>query len=101
MFNFLNNLTYTETIFLIIGFTGQFLFASRFIYQWIYSERIGRSEIPLIFWYLSIFGGIGLLTYAIYRQDPVIITGQSFGIFIYIRNLILIYKKKNNKKHNI
>jgi len=96
MFNFLNNLTYTETIFLIIGFTGQFLFASRFIYQWIYSERIGRSEIPLIFWYLSIFGGIGLLTYAIYRQDPVIITGQSFGIFIYIRNLILIYKKKND-----
>ena len=96
MFNFLNNLTYTETIFLIIGFTGQFLFASRFIYQWIYSERIGRSEIPIIFWYLSIFGGIGLLTYAIYRQDPVIITGQSFGIFIYIRNLILIYKKKND-----
>ncbi len=94
MINFLANLSSTEATFLAIGFLGQFLFASRFIYQWIYSERIGRSEIPIVFWYLSIFGGIGLLIYAIYRQDPVIITGQSFGIFIYLRNLVLIYKKK-------
>ena len=94
MINFFANLSSTEAMFLAIGFFGQFLFASRFIYQWIYSERIGRSEIPIIFWYLSIFGGFGLLIYAIYRQDPVIITGQSFGIFIYLRNLVLIYKKK-------
>ena len=52
------------------------------------------------FWYLSIFGGIGLLTYAIFRKDPVIILGQSFGIFIYLRNLILIYNKKNEKIKN-
>ena len=51
------------------------------------------SSIPVIFWYLSIFGGLGLLTYAIFRKDPVIISGQLFGIFIYLRNLILIYKK--------
>ena len=96
MFNYLDNLTNIEIIFLVIGFTGQGLFASRFIFQWIYSEKKGESSIPLIFWYLSIFGGIGLLTYAIFRQDPVIIVGQSFGIFIYLRNLILIYNK--NKK---
>ena len=96
MFNYLENLTTIEIIFLVIGFTGQGLFASRFIFQWIYSQKKGESSIPLIFWYLSIFGGIGLLTYAIFRQDPVIIVGQSFGIFIYLRNLILIYNK--NKK---
>ena len=96
MIDFLFNLTKIEIIFLIIGFFGQGLFASRFIVQWIYSEKKGESHIPLIFWYLSIFGGIGLLTYAIFRQDPVIIVGQSFGIFIYLRNLILIYNK--NKK---
>ena len=96
MFNYLENLTTIEIIFLVIGFTGQGLFASRFIFQWIYSEKKGESSIPVIFWYLSIFGGIGLLTYAIFRQDPVIIVGQSFGIFIYLRNLILIYNK--NKK---
>ena len=93
-FNSLNNL---EIIFLIIGFFGQGLFASRFIVQWIFSEKKGESYIPLIFWYLSIFGGIGLLVYAISRKDPVIIMGQSFGIFIYLRNLYLIYKKRNEK----
>ena len=94
MINYLISLNKYELIFLLIGFVGQGLFASRFIVQWIYSEKRGSSEIPVIFWYLSIFGGIGLLTYAIFRKDPVIILGQSFGIFIYLRNLILIYKNK-------
>ena len=89
------NLSSTEILFLCIGFVGQGIFASRFIVQWIYSEKKGESTIPIIFWYLSIFGGFGLLTYAIFRQDPVIILGQSFGIIIYLRNLILIYKKNN------
>ena len=94
MINYFNSLTQTEIIFLFIGFTGQALFASRFIFQWLYSERLGRSAIPIIFWYLSIFGGIGLLIYAIFRKDPVIITGQLFGILIYLRNLFLIYRSK-------
>ncbi len=95
MFNFFTNLSTLEIFFLLIGFLGQALFASRFIIQWIHSEKIGESAIPIIFWYLSIFGGLGLLVYAISRKDPVIITGQTFGILIYIRNLILIYRKKN------
>ena len=101
MFNFFLNLSDKEIFFLVIGFIGQGLFASRFIFQWIYSEKKGESSIPLIFWYLSIFGGFGLLTYAIFRKDPVIIVGQIFGILIYSRNLILIYNKKskiNNKE---
>ena len=97
MLNYLTSLSNVELFFLIIGFVGQGLFASRFIVQWIYSEKIGQSTIPIVFWYLSIFGGLGLLIYAIFRKDPVIITGQLFGILIYTRNLILIYKKKNNK----
>ena len=97
MINYLNSLTNIEIFFLCIGFLGQGVFASRFIVQWIYSEKKGESSIPVVFWYLSIFGGIGLLTYAIFRKDPVIILGQSFGIFIYLRNLILIYKKKKKK----
>ena len=94
MFNYFLNLTSYELIFLIIGFLGQGLFASRFIVQWIYSEKKGESVIPIIFWYLSIVGGICLLIYAIFRKDPVIILGQSFGILVYTRNLILIYRKK-------
>ena len=97
MFNYFTNLTSYELIFLIIGFLGQGLFASRFIVQWIYSEKEGKSTIPVVFWYLSIMGGIGLLIYAISRKDPVIILGQSFGIFIYLRNLILIYRNTDEK----
>ena len=89
------NLSTIEIVFLIIGFLGQAIFASRFIVQWILSEKKGQSYIPVVFWYLSIFGGSALLIYAIFRKDPVIIIGQMFGIFIYLRNLILIYKKKS------
>ncbi|MFB0525952.1 MAG: lipid-A-disaccharide synthase N-terminal domain-containing protein [bacterium] len=38
--------------------------------------------------------GFLLLTYAIHRKDPVFILGQSVGSFIYLRNIILIYRKK-------
>ena len=99
MSSFFNSLSNLEIVFLVIGFAGQGIFASRFVIQWIHSEKKGESSIPIIFWYLSIFGGLGLLAYAIFRKDPVIITGQLFGILIYTRNLILIYKKKNNEKN--
>lgn len=90
---YISNLSNLEILFLAIGFLGQGLFASRFIFQWIYSEKKGKSAIPIQFWYLSIFGGIGLLIYAISRKDPVIILGQLFGILIYARNLYLIYRR--------
>tara|TARA_Y100000996_G_C22412703_1_gene597938 strand:+ start:482 stop:760 length:279 start_codon:yes stop_codon:yes gene_type:complete len=85
-------------IWLIVGFIGQGLFASRFWFQWIASERQKKSIIPVVFWYLSIAGGLILLTYAIYRQDPVFIVGQSTGLLIYSRNLYFIYRerKKNS-----
>ena len=72
------------------GLFSQLLFASRFIVQWIVSEFKKESTIPVSFWYLSIFGSIGLLAYSIYRKDPVFIIGQTFGIVIYFRNLMLI-----------
>ena len=86
----------SNTFWLVVGFLGQGIFASRFIVQWIYSEKKGYSAIPVVFWYLSILGGFSLLIYAISRKDPVIITGQAFGIFIYARNLYLIYKGKKS-----
>jgi lipid-A-disaccharide synthase-like uncharacterized protein len=94
--DYLVSLSNIEIIFLIIGFVGQSIFASRFIIQWIYSEKKGESSIPVIFWYLSILGGLGLLVYALFRKDPVIIVGQLFGIMIYVRNLVLIYNKNNS-----
>ena len=83
---------------LIIGFIAQGLFASRFLVQWLVSEKQKKSIIPVQFWYLSLGGGIMLLAYAIHRQDPVFILGQSARALIYTRNLMLIYKSKKEAK---
>ncbi len=81
-----------EQLMIIVGFGGQALFASRFIIQWIRSEKDKKSVIPVAFWYFSIGGGTVLLLYAIWRQDPVIICGQGLGLFIYARNLYFILR---------
>ncbi|MBL27616.1 MAG: lipid A biosynthesis protein [Rhodospirillaceae bacterium] len=87
----------TETIWIAIGFTGQILFGARFLIQWIASERQRRSHIPVAFWYLSIGGGMVLLSYAIWRADPVFIMGQSMGLGIYLRNLYFIHRERAEK----
>ena len=88
------NLTPVESIWLGIGFFGQGLFFSRWVVQWISSERKAESQIPLAFWYMSLAGGLIVLAYAIYRHDPVFIIGQGTGAFVYLRNLMLIYKHR-------
>ena len=84
----------TAAIWLAVGFLGQIFFASRFLVQWLVSERQKKSVMPLAFWFLSIGGGLTLLTYAIYRKDPVFIVGQSFGLFVYLRNLQMIARER-------
>ena len=79
-----------ETIWLAIGFLGQGMFFGRWVIQWIASERKAESQVPISFWYMSLIGGLITLTYAIYREDPVFIAGQSIGSIVYIRNLMLI-----------
>jgi lipid-A-disaccharide synthase-like uncharacterized protein len=87
----------SDTVWLAVGFTGQILFGSRFIIQWLASEKAKKSVMPLAFWFFSIGGGLTLLAYAIWRKDPVFIMGQSLGIFIYGRNLMLIRREKQRK----
>jgi len=83
---------------LILGFVGQAVFTGRFVLQWLYSEFKKRSVIPVGFWYLSMLGSSLLLVYAIYRQDPVFIAGQSFGLVVYLRNLQLINQQAKSVK---
>ena len=78
----------------ILGLIAQACFFMRFFVQWLESERRGESVIPVSFWYWSLAGAAGLLAYAIYRQDLVFILGQSTGFFIYVRNLVMIRKKR-------
>jgi lipid-A-disaccharide synthase-like uncharacterized protein len=83
-----------DHIWLGIGFLGQALFTGRFVVQWFKSEIVGKSVIPLAFWYFSVGGGVVLLAYAIHRMDPVFIAGQAGGLVVYARNLYLIYREK-------
>lgn len=75
----------------LFGLLGQAFFTSRFLVQWVASERSGRSTVPNAFWYFSLAGGVILLIYALwYRHDLVFTIGQAAGLLVYARNLALI-----------
>ena len=86
-----------EIALLALGFAGQTLFFMRFFVQWLYSEKHKRSLIPIAFWYFSLGGSSLLLIYAILRKDIVFIVGQATGFLIYIRNLYLIARERQEK----
>ncbi len=75
---------------LTLGIVSQIIFTLRFVYQWIFSEKNKKSTLPFGFWVLSLIGSSLILTYAIFRQDPVLFLGHMLGVIIYIRNLILL-----------
>lgn len=81
-----------DTVWVLVGLAGQLMFTARFIVQWLASERVGRSVIPVAFWYFSLAGGLIVLAYGLHKWDPVIILGQLPGTVIYTRNLMLIRK---------
>jgi len=74
------------------GLVGQALFGARFLVQWLHSEARGKSVIPGVFWYLSVAGGVILLSYAIHRREPVFIIGESVTLLIFLRNLQMLHK---------
>jgi lipid-A-disaccharide synthase-like uncharacterized protein len=93
--SYLSDVFYTRLDWwILLGFFAQFLFTMRFVVQWIASERAGHSVIPLAFWIFSIFGGLLLLVYALYRKDAVFIAGQAFGVFVYLRNLYFVLRDR-------
>jgi lipid-A-disaccharide synthase-like uncharacterized protein len=87
-----------DQMWLSLGFLGQFVFSMRFIVQWLASEKRRESVIPIAFWYISLIGSALLFTYATYRRDPVFMVGQGFGAVVYIRNLMLIYRKRASEQ---
>ena len=55
-----------------------------------------------MFWIISLTGSAMIITYAIIRQDPVLILGQATGFVVYARNIMIGYKssRKPNDKEN-
>jgi lipid-A-disaccharide synthase-like uncharacterized protein/lauroyl/myristoyl acyltransferase len=81
-------------LWLTVGLVGQFVFGMRFALQILASERQGESVMPLGFWYCSIAGSALLLAYACYRLDPVFMLANAPNVFVYARNLQLIYRNR-------
>ena len=83
---------------LVFGLLAQFVFAASFLVQWISSERAGKSVIPFAFWVLSVGGGLMTLLYGLVKREPVIIVGQGLATFIYLRNIILIFRERGRQQ---
>ena len=88
----LNNLTLQEFVWVAFGTLGQLVFFSRWIIQWLSSEKNKSSVIPVAFWWCSLLGGIITLIYAKHIESFPFMLAQGIGIIVYSRNLILIYK---------
>jgi lipid-A-disaccharide synthase-like uncharacterized protein len=82
-----------QTLWITLGMIGQLLFGVRFLVQWLYSEARGQSLIPPAFWYLSVAGGVIVLSYAIHQRELVFIIGESVTLVIFLRNLIMLRKQ--------
>lgn len=82
---------------IIFGSLGQVVFTFRFVYQWIYSVRRHKSELPAGFWIISLAGSLIICSYAICRCDLVLMVGQSVGLIAYTRNLMIGHKESDKR----
>lgn len=99
--DFIDRLLFNEDVpfgLLLFGSAGQIVFTLRFVYQWIYSVRRKESLLPVGFWVISLVGSSAIIAYGIFRSDPVLILGQSFGFVAYSRNLIIGMRAKRRKR---
>ena len=82
-----------EQWWLLVGLAAQGIFFTRWLIQWVASERRGESVMPTMFWWCSLAGATILLVYFIGRREPVGALGQVVGWTVYSRNLYLIRSK--------
>ncbi len=90
-------LNWYQILWLGVGFLAQGLFGARFLVQWLHSEKHRKSIVPVMFWWFSLIGGIAMLIYSIHLRDPVYISGQAFGLIVYIRNIWLLYREHKTR----
>jgi lipid-A-disaccharide synthase-like uncharacterized protein len=82
----------------VFGLLGNLLFSSRFVVQWIYSEKLKKVVVPPVFWHISFWGSVIALLYAFHVDKLPVILGYVFLPPLYARNLVLLYKGKDSSK---
>ena len=77
-----------------VGFLGNLLFGSRFLFQWLASERKHQLVVPPYFWYISFWGSVLNLLYALHLDNAPLLCGVIILPFIYGRNIVLLKKRE-------
>jgi len=84
----------------VFGFAAHAVFAGAFVVQWLASEKRKRSHVPISFWYIRIVGTVMLFAFSTMlwmegsEKSIVFMFGFSVNTFIYVRNLVLIYRRR-------
>jgi lipid-A-disaccharide synthase-like uncharacterized protein len=89
-----------EKWWIALGIQERALLSARFVVQWLASEQLKRSVVPIAFWWFNLVGGAELLAYALCRRDPVFIAGQAGGLGVYLRNLHFLHNAAATAHHS-
>ncbi|HUF17363.1 MAG TPA: lipid-A-disaccharide synthase N-terminal domain-containing protein [Thermoanaerobaculia bacterium] len=83
-----------------VGLLGNALFGSRFILQWLASERKRQIVVPPLFWHLSFWGSVVSLIYGLHVDKLPVILGYVALPLIYGRNLVLLKRSGRVEAHS-
>lgn len=76
----------------VVAVIGTAIWSSRFVVQWLKSERRGVAYFPKTFWWLSLVGNTLLLAYVIHLGNAGLIAGLAIGPVVQVRNLMIAYR---------
>lgn len=86
-----------SSIWTLVGFAGAGIFGSRFLFQWLHSEKNKQLVVPWYFWHLSFWGSTLNFIYSMHLDKAPLIVGSCFLPILYGRNLMLLHR--GGKKH--
>ena len=88
----------TITPWKLVGYSGVFLFAGRWLVQLAASRVKGKVVMPTTFWYMSAAGSLLLLSYFIFgRTDSVGVLSNLFPLYVALYNLYLDRKNARTR----
>lgn len=79
-----------STLWTAVGFLGAAIFGSRFLLQWLQSEKEKKLVVPWYFWHLSFWGSVLNLLYFLHLDKAPLILGNCFLPFLYGRNILFL-----------
>ncbi|WP_075090129.1 lipid-A-disaccharide synthase N-terminal domain-containing protein [Verrucomicrobium spinosum] len=81
-----------------VGFLGAAIFGSRFVLQWLQSEKEKKLVVPWYFWHLSFWGSVLNLLYFLHIDKAPLILGNCFLPFLYGRNIIFLRQTQDRRR---